>query len=129
MKFQGKRSASDHIAEAVNYIKDLEKSVKELSIRRDELRASPEWANPTYDHVGGSTNSASRPGSVMINPRIGGLGIQIDVPYQHDQSFSLSSALHVLYEEGLSVSSCTSTNVNDRIIHNIICEVIKCFFL
>ena len=123
MKFQGKRSASDHIAEAVNYIKDLEKSVKELSIRREELRASPEWANPTY-HVGGSTNSASRPGSVMINPRMGGLGIQIDVPYEHDQSFSLSSALHVLYEEGLSVSSCTSTNVNDRIIHNIICQVI-----
>ncbi|CAO2838952.1 unnamed protein product [Amaranthus hypochondriacus] len=118
---RGRRSASDHIAQAVNYIKDLEKNVKDLSNRRDELKASPEWANPSY-HVGGSSNPAPRPGSVMINPRVGGLSIDIDVAYS-DDNFSLSTALQLLFEEGLSVSSCTSTKVNDRIVHNIICEV------
>ena len=107
----------------MNYIKDLEKNVKDLSNRRDELKASPEWANPTY-HVGGSSNPTPRPGSVMINPRIGGLSIDIDVAYA-DDNFSLSTALQLLFEEGLSVSTCTSTKVNDRIVHNILCEVIK----
>ncbi|CAO2821073.1 unnamed protein product [Amaranthus hypochondriacus] len=119
---QGKRSTSDHVAEAANYIKDLEKNIKELSIRRDELKATPEWRNPTYEVGGSSSNPNARPGSVVINPCLGGIAINIDVGYE-DQTFSLSSALQVLFEEGLSVSSCTSTKINDRIVHDIICEV------
>ncbi|KMS98933.1 hypothetical protein BVRB_3g067340 [Beta vulgaris subsp. vulgaris] len=118
---KGKRSTSDHLAEAVNYIKDLENNVKGLADKRDRLKSESEWTAPTY-HVGGSSNPRQCRGSVEIHPCVGGLDIDINVNYD-DDSFCLSSALQVVYEEGLSVSSCTSTKVNEKIMHKIICEV------
>nr|WCO08265.1 hypothetical protein [Suaeda aralocaspica] len=117
---QGKRSTSDHIAEAANYIKDLEKNVKDLTDKRDELKATSSASN--Y-HVGGSSNNPRpRQGSVVIEPRLGGISIDIDVGYE-DESFCLSSALQIAIEEGISVSRYTSTRVADRLIHSIVCEV------
>ncbi|XP_021730483.1 transcription factor bHLH118-like [Chenopodium quinoa] len=118
---KGKRSTSDHLAEAVNYIKDLEKNIQELSDKRDQLKAAPESPTSTYQ-VGSSSNPRPSLGSVEINPCLGGLDIDINAGYE-DESFTLSSALQVIFEEGLSVTSCSSTKVNQRIIHKIVCEV------
>ncbi|XP_021764931.1 transcription factor bHLH120-like [Chenopodium quinoa] len=118
---KGKRSTSDHLTEAVNYIKDLEKNIQELSDKRDQLKAAPESHTSTYQ-VGSSSHPRASLGSVEISPCLGGLDIDINAGYE-DQSFTLSSALQVIFEEGLSVTSCSSTKVNQRIIHKIVCEV------
>ncbi|KAL2920567.1 hypothetical protein RDABS01_012058, partial [Bienertia sinuspersici] len=105
---QGKRSTSDQIVEAANYIKDLEKI--------DELKAT------NYDYQDGESSTPRlRQGSVVIEPRLGGISIDIDVGGE-DESFGLSSALQIVFEEGLSVSSCTSTRVDERLVHHIICK-------
>ncbi|KAL9225268.1 hypothetical protein vseg_001214 [Gypsophila vaccaria] len=122
---KGKRATSDHLAGAVNYIKDLEKNVKELGNKRDQLRASIESTSSKHEEggVGGSSNYPTPcPGTVVMLPRLGGLDIEINVGYEN-QGFSLSVALHVILDEGLGIASYTSTKVDDRFVHNIVCEV------
>ncbi|XP_074317964.1 transcription factor bHLH118-like [Silene latifolia] len=120
---KGKRSTSDHLAEAVNYIKDLEKNVKELGEKRDKVKASiGSTSSKEKGGVGGSSNSTPSPGTVVLVPRLGGLDIEINVWYEN-QVFSLSTALHVIHEEGLGIASYTSTKIDDRLVHNIVCEV------
>ncbi|KAJ8448664.1 hypothetical protein Cgig2_010551 [Carnegiea gigantea] len=111
---KGKRAVSDHVAEAANYIKDLERNVKELGERRDQLRNSIEG--------GGSSSSFSPESAVSIRQFGGGLEIEINVDCE-DMRFSLATALQIAYEEGLCVESYSSTKVSDRFIHNLLCEV------
>uniref|UniRef100_A0A803M0M9 Uncharacterized protein n=1 Tax=Chenopodium quinoa TaxID=63459 RepID=A0A803M0M9_CHEQI len=80
----GKRSTSDHLTEAVNYIKDLEKNIQELSDKRDQLKAAPESHTSTYQ-VGSSSHPRASLGSVEISPCLGGLDIDINAGYE-DQS-------------------------------------------
>ncbi|KAK9672708.1 hypothetical protein RND81_12G118800 [Saponaria officinalis] len=123
---KGKRATSDHLAGAVNYIKDLEKNVKELSNKRDQLRTSIE--STSFKHEGGGVGGSMSystppcPGTVVMLPRLGGLDIEINVGYDN-QGFSLSTALQVILDEGLDIASYTSTKVDDRLVHNIVCEV------
>lgn len=119
---KGKRSISDHVGEAMNYIKKLEKNVKELGEKRDELRInSQEMITSSRHEVCGSSNFL--PGNVAIQQVLGGLQIDINVSYE-DERFSLATALQVVLEEGLSVASCSSTRIiNGTLVHNMLCEV------
>jgi len=119
--FQGKRSISDHIEEAVHYIKDLEKNVKELGAKRDQLKNSD--GSTTLS----GSSSSSLPGNVTIREFDAGLQVEITVGYD-DDVFPMSDAIQVILEEGLDVVSCTSSRIGDRYFHhNLICEVMSSF--
>uniref|UniRef100_A0A803M0N0 BHLH domain-containing protein n=1 Tax=Chenopodium quinoa TaxID=63459 RepID=A0A803M0N0_CHEQI len=119
MEFQGKRSTSEHIGEAVNYIQHLKKNVKELEERRDQLKQSVEQQESTSStsELGGSSNS-----SVTIRQSVVGFEVEISVGCEDEDRFSLSSAIQVIFDEGLEVVSCTSTKFNDRLIHHLQCQ-------
>lgn len=114
---QGKRSISDHIEEAVHYIKDLEKNVKELGAKRDQLK------NSNDSTTASGSSSSSLPGNVTIREFDAGLQVEITVGYD-DDVLPMSAAIQVILEEGLNVVSCTSSRIGDRYFHhNLICEV------
>ncbi|KAK9672709.1 hypothetical protein RND81_12G118900 [Saponaria officinalis] len=120
------RSITDNLGEATNYIKDLEKNVKELGEKRDELKKSIRSTTSSSNReLGGSSNS-SPPYNVVIRQFTGGLEIEICVKYD-DAQFLLSTALHVVFEEGLEVVSSTSTKFHERFIHSVQCEVTSQF--
>ncbi|KAL2527159.1 Transcription factor bHLH [Abeliophyllum distichum] len=71
---KGKRSVSDHMHEAVNYIKHIQTSIEELSMRRDELK------NSCSSSSIGANNGSSSVGSthsIMLNPCRDGVEILI----------------------------------------------------
>ncbi|XP_010480445.2 PREDICTED: transcription factor bHLH55-like [Camelina sativa] len=128
---KGKRSSSDHVEEAANYIKDLQKKIKVISEKRDRIKRTITHRSSTSKC---STRSlASSPSStcscigdthmaVVVSPCLIGLEIVVSCCYRHE-SF-LSSVLQLLAQEQcLNVVSCISTRQPQRIIHTIISEV------
>ncbi|KAL2549258.1 transcription factor bHLH [Forsythia ovata] len=104
---KGKRSISDHMHEAVNYIKHVQTSIEELSLRRDELK-------------NGAKNRSSSVGSnhsIMLNPCRD--GVEILISCLKPEGFHLSRVLVELLERGLNVTSCVTTKVNDKLLHRI----------
>lgn len=112
---KGKRSISDHINEAANYIKHLEKKIKELSSARDVLK---EFSSLSTTDQG----NTSQPSCFTIHPCCGGVEIVISSGFR-EESFPLSKVFELLLEEGLTVLNCTSSKVNERFLHNVQCEV------
>ncbi|KAL2920565.1 hypothetical protein RDABS01_012056, partial [Bienertia sinuspersici] len=112
---QGKRSISDHVGEAINYITHMKKNVKELEEKRDELKQSVESTN----EIGQSSNGCN---NVLIRESVVGLEIEISIANEDEDRFSLSNALEVVFDHGLEVVSCTSTNFNQCLIHNLQCQ-------
>ncbi|CAD5329018.1 Myc-type basic helix-loop-helix (bHLH) domain [Arabidopsis thaliana x Arabidopsis arenosa] len=111
---QGKRSTSDQVNGAVNYIDYLQRNIKDINSKRDDLvllsgrsfRSSneQEW-NEISNHV-------------VIRPCLVGIEIVLSV-----LQTPFSSILQVLREHGLYVLGCISSGVNDRLIHTLQAEV------
>ncbi|KAB5532393.1 hypothetical protein DKX38_019063 [Salix brachista] len=117
---KGKRSISDHMNESVNYIKYLQKKIKELSARRDGLK---KLSNLSFDAPPSeSSNKYSPISSVTLQPYPGGLEIVLDSDFR-GQDFPLSRVLQVLLEDGISVVNCVSTRVNERLFQTVQTEV------
>ncbi|KAL2558546.1 transcription factor bHLH [Forsythia ovata] len=106
---KGKRAVSDHMNEAVKYIKDMQKNIQELSLRRDKLKKL---------YTSGS-NSNFMPNCVSVSPCRDGLEILIHSSSK-EGGFPLSRVLVELIRRRLNVVSCVSTRANDqRFLHRI----------
>ncbi|KAL2324469.1 hypothetical protein Fmac_023527 [Flemingia macrophylla] len=118
---KGKRSASDHIGEAVNYIQGLKQKVDALQVKRDRLKQKVnsslvETVIEVPDH------SVAVVKCVNINPTPGGVEVAICSGFA-EGNFPLSELMEILLQEGCDVVSCVSTNANGRIFHTIKSEV------
>ncbi|XP_075107260.1 transcription factor bHLH118-like [Nicotiana tabacum] len=114
---KGKRSVSDHMHEAVNYIKEMQANMKELEKRRDLLIKS------SLPNSIRSNNFTVSPDCVTVSPCLqGGIEILISVDCKA-QSFPLSRVLRELLKQGINVVSCVSAKVNQRSLHTIQIEV------
>ncbi|GKC37985.1 transcription factor bHLH118-like protein [Tanacetum coccineum] len=106
---KGNRSISDHMHQAVHYIKQTEENVKLLIMRRDQLKNSSNTNESSMNHV---------LNTVSVNYSNGGVEVLIN-SCTIVEGFHLSRVLKALVEEGLNVTSCTSTKANDRLLHSI----------
>ncbi|KAJ4832256.1 hypothetical protein Tsubulata_002024 [Turnera subulata] len=116
---KGKRSTSDHIHEAVNYIKNLEDRIQELSDKKDALKRLSNSASSSSDEVdnlGGCERD-----TLTVSPCC--VGVEVVVNTDIRKGLPLSRVLKVLVEEGLSVASCVSRKVNWRMLYAIKAEV------
>lgn len=104
---------SDHMHQAVNYIKHMEENIKGLSVKKDQLKKSKHTSESLTNQL---------PNTVSINFCNGGVEISIN-SCMIDDGFSLSGVLNTLLEQGLNITSCISTTVNDRLLHSIQSEV------
>ncbi|PRQ59973.1 putative transcription factor bHLH family [Rosa chinensis] len=127
---KGKRSITEHINEAVNYIKQLKEKIQELNAKREELRrvykhysSSAHDFSPEIDENLGTKSTSN----IMVGLTCWG-GVEIVASTNGTncselEGFSLSGVLKALLAEGLTVVECASTTANQRLIHSIQCEV------
>ncbi|GAB4858688.1 hypothetical protein Ancab_010162 [Ancistrocladus abbreviatus] len=106
---KGKRSVCDHVVEAANYVKNLQKSIKQLETKRVALKRTSESSEFSQCQV--DVHSCSG----------GGMEVKISVGVR--EAIRLSRFLSVLLEEGLDVVSCVSTKANKRWLHIIHAQV------
>ncbi|MED6171310.1 hypothetical protein PIB30_039663 [Stylosanthes scabra] len=134
---KGKRSISDHMNEAVNYIKYMQNNIKQLGAKRDELKKKlSNYSNMeiNYYHHDNNNNNNNKPTTSSTNrfftlheSNNGVLGIEITgggAAGGEDEGVTLSDILAMLVEEeGLEVLSYLSSRVNGRLVHSVQCEV------
>ncbi|CAI9768216.1 unnamed protein product [Fraxinus pennsylvanica] len=114
---KGKRAVSDHMFEAVNYIKDMQKNIKELSLRRDKLKKL--YTSGSICGEDGSSNSNLLTNCVTVSPCREGFEILINSSSK-EGTVPLSRVLVELVLRRLNVVSSVSTRTNDqRFLHRI----------
>lgn len=121
---QGKRSISDHMNEAVNYIKHLNVRIHKLNDQKDKLKKFSNSAS--FNSGSGDSSTCSRKCMVEINHLFDGTEVEIIISRgskEEGEDIPLSSVLQFLLERGLDVVNCFSTKVNERTLHKIHCEV------
>ncbi|KAK6936374.1 Myc-type, basic helix-loop-helix (bHLH) domain [Dillenia turbinata] len=115
---KGKRSICDQMNEAANYIKHLEKKVKELNHKRDELKR----ISNSRAQICSVDGSSSANCAISVYPCLGGVRILLKKGFEDEKS-PLSRVLQLLLEEGLCVVSCVSTRVDETLLHEIHSEL------
>ncbi|EOA14033.1 hypothetical protein CARUB_v10027166mg [Capsella rubella] len=122
---KGKRSTSDQVNEAVNYIKYLQRKTKELSLRRDELMLLSRG-----NFLGCSSNDDSKEGMEMISRKnhvvVRQCLVGVEIVFSSRRCSGqprFSSVLQVLSENGLCLLNSISSIVDDRLIYTIQAEV------
>ncbi|KAL0682415.1 hypothetical protein Bca4012_049262 [Brassica carinata] len=111
--YRGKRSTSDQVNEAINYITYLEKKIKELSLRRDELMLLSRGTR-----LDDSKDEMETMNHVVVRQCLVGVEIVLSSRSCRGQP-RLSSVLQVLSENGLCLLNSTSSIVDDRLIYTL----------
>lgn len=114
---KGKRSTSDHMNEAVNYIKHLQAKIGELGFKRDELKSIHSLAA-----LGSPCSNSSCLTTFTVNSCCEIVEIVISQSIR-EKDFLLSTVLDLLLQRGLDVVSCFSSQAYDKIVHTIRCEL------
>ncbi|XP_016481890.1 transcription factor bHLH118 [Nicotiana tabacum] len=118
---KGKRSVSDHMHEAVNYIKQLQANMNKLERKREKLKMVPK-SSPRGRVEEDSSDVSSiiaSPDCDTVSPCHGGVEILINGNNNRGESLPLSRILQELLKEGLDVVSCVSAKVNQNSLHRI----------
>ncbi|CAJ1952572.1 unnamed protein product [Sphenostylis stenocarpa] len=113
---KGKRSISDHMNEAVNYIKHMQNNIKELGAKRDELK---KFNNRNFENSHEDLHTSC---SFTVHENNGVIGIEITGGLREEKP-KVSKLLQFLTQEGLEVVSYLSSEVNGRLLHSVQCEV------
>ncbi|XP_065869725.1 transcription factor bHLH118-like [Euphorbia lathyris] len=119
---KGRRSMSDHMHEAANYIKHLRKRISELNARKDELEQQTDLRS-IPSQMGSSSNESSPTSAVIIRPCLDGVEVVFSSGLKDQRSFTLSRVLRILLQNGVSVVNCVSTTINERLFHTVKAEV------
>ncbi|EPS68093.1 hypothetical protein M569_06680, partial [Genlisea aurea] len=106
---RGKRSISDHMFEAVNYIKNTEKRIEELCRRRDNLKR----LRTSAEQQQSVRKDTAAPFTVNVNNS----GAGIEAVICCGSGVPLSGILIELVGAGLSVVSSVSTRIDEKFIH------------
>lgn len=110
---KGKRSVSDHMHEAVNYIKEMQGNIKELEKQRDLLMI------PNSIRHGTENDSRFTDCTVTVSPCLQG-GVQISISVDcKGKNFPLSRILGDLLKQGLNMVSCVSAKADQRSLYTI----------
>ncbi|XP_049396022.1 transcription factor bHLH36-like [Solanum stenotomum] len=110
---KGKRSVSDHMHEAVNYIKEMQGNIKELEKQRDLLMI------PNSIRHGTENDSTFTDCTVTVSPCLQG-GVQISISVDcKGKNFPLSRILGELLKQGLNMVSCVSAKADQRSLYTI----------
>ncbi|XP_047152838.1 transcription factor bHLH118-like [Vigna umbellata] len=112
---KGKRSTSDHVHEAMNYINHLQDKVKQLQEKRDALL---KVSNNLSSIENESSSATHLPPLVLVHPFPGGLEIICSHSFRKS-AFPMSRLLDILHKEGLNVVTTTSIRRDGRFIHTI----------
>lgn len=117
----------DHINEATKYIKHLEKKIKDSGAKRDQLQILSSLSTTTSSHGNGSSSNCSGNYVTVCCRSMGQVEVILSTGGGFDPAgkLQLSNVLKLLLEEGLSVVSCVSTKVNERLLHTIQSQVLQ----
>nr|XP_010326593.1 transcription factor bHLH125-like [Solanum lycopersicum]XP_010326594.1 transcription factor bHLH125-like [Solanum lycopersicum] len=117
---KGKRSASDHMHAAVNYIKYLQKNIQELdNTRKCIISLDNQNKSSTIVDIFQQNNNC-----VTVNKCEDGMEILINVNNSNKEDiFSLSKVLRWLLKQGLNVVSCDNSKKDERTLIRIQCQV------
>ncbi|XP_039066906.1 transcription factor bHLH126-like [Hibiscus syriacus] len=115
---KGKRAVSDHMNGAVIYIKDLQKRIRELSSKRDELKKLSDSSGCDR----GMSSNDSFTTSAVVRQSLDGVEVVFSTGVGA-RALTLSKVLKLMVEEGLDAVSCVSTRIDEGLIHTIQSEV------
>lgn len=92
---------------AVHHIKQMEENIRELSLKRDQLKKNSNTNESSTNHLHNmvSVSFCKERVQILINS------------CSIEDGFILSELLNAVVEEGLNVTSCLLTKVNDRLLH------------
>ncbi|KAG8381433.1 hypothetical protein BUALT_Bualt06G0121500 [Buddleja alternifolia] len=124
---KGKRSVSDHMHQAVNYIKHMQNNIEELQKKRNRLK---KLSNPSSSNIDAEDQNLTINdpfNCVNVNLYLDGVEILIRSSLNEEAGFPLSKVLLDLIERGHNVISCVSTRANEQSLHKIQIEVQLCF--
>lgn len=101
--------------EAVIYIKHLQKKIKELGVKRDDLKRLSKSSQS-------ESSNKRKLNHLKVHQCCGGVEVVIGSSHSENQ-FSLSRVLKLLLEEGHNIISCVSSIKDESLVHTIQSEV------
>lgn len=110
--------------QAANYIKHLQKNIEELHDKRDELKKSSNISGTCSTVVENSQCPSIMGDSVILVRPSACIGVEVVVNTPLKQGVPLSRVIDILVGEGLSIVSCTSAKINQRLIYTLKSEVL-----
>ncbi|GLU06419.1 hypothetical protein SLE2022_234570 [Rubroshorea leprosula] len=112
-------SVLDQVDEAVNYIKSLQKRLKECEAKKEKLLGRKR----SHGCIGKGSDSISSSRSPQIKVHEIGSGLQIFLTIGLEDQFIFYEIIRILHEEGADVKNTTYSVVGDRVFLMVLAEI------